>query len=217
MSYKFFGRLLPAAATATLALSLAAQAADVVYEAPAPSEPYVAPVETSDWSGVYGGAVLGYGWGETRVEPDNDVSTDGFIGGIFGGAQLQNGSIVYGGEADIGYSWLDGTNAGEEAEAGLEGSLRARLGYAMNDRVLVYGTGGLAVGRHKVTSGVDSDRKTMVGWTAGAGVDVKLTEALFGRAEYRYTDFGNKTFSIPGDARVDATQNRVMLGLGVKF
>ena len=219
MSDKFIKRLIPAAAVASLALSfglVSAQAADVVYEAPAPSEPYIAPAEVT-WSGVYGGATIGYGWGDTDL-PGNSISTDGFLGGIFGGAQMQNGAIVYGGEADIGYSWLDGANAGVSTEGGMEGSLRARLGYAMNDRVLLYGTGGLAVARHEVSNVLGSDTKTMVGWTAGAGVDVKLTEAMFGRAEYRYSDFGSKDFNLGGTVNsVDVNQNRVMLGLGVQF
>lgn len=220
MSDKFVNRFVPAAAAATMVLSLGlagANAADVVYETPAPVEPYVAPVETSDWSGVYGGATLGYGWGDTDL-PGNSMSTDGFLGGVFGGAQMQSGQFVYGGEADIGYSWLDGANAGATTKAGVEGSLRARLGYAMNDRVLLYGTGGVALARHEVANAAGEDTQNMVGWTAGAGVDVKLTEALFGRAEYRYTDFGNKDFNLGGTINsVDVTQNRVMVGLGVQF
>ena len=35
----------------------------------------------------------------------------------------------------------------------------------------------------------------MLGWTAGAGVDVKMTEQVFGRVEYRYTDFGSGDFN----------------------
>ncbi len=34
----------------------------------------------------------------------------------------------------------------------------------------------------------------MIGWTAGVGTDIKLTDNVFGRVEYRYTDFGSKSF-----------------------
>ena len=36
-----------------------------------------------------------------------------------------------------------------------------------------------------------SDGNTMLGWTAGAGADVMFTDTVFGRVEYRYTDFGS--------------------------
>ena len=195
-----------------------ANAADTVYdEPPVPSAPQET-VPLAAWSGVYGGAVLGYGFGDTDVGA-NSIDTDGFIGGIFGGAQLQNGSLVYGGETDFGYNWMNGSNAGVTTKTGLEGSARARLGFAATQDILVYGTGGVAVSRMEVTNAAGSDTNTMVGWTAGAGVDAKLTEQIFGRLEYRYTDFGNKTFNPGGGGavNVDASQNRLMMGLGVHF
>lgn len=211
----------PAIAAIGLAMMLAgsaAHAADTVYEEPpAPAAPEEV-VPLAAWSGVYGGAVLGYGFGDTDVGANN-INTDGFITGIFGGAQMQSGAFVYGGETDIGYNWMKGTNAGVTSKAGVEGSLRARLGYAATDDLLVYGTGGVALGRMKVTNAAGSDTNTMVGWTAGAGVDAKLTDQIFGRLEYRYTDYANKAFN-PGGAgavNVDASQNRVMLGLGLHF
>lgn len=211
----------PVAVAIGLALLVAqapAYAADTVYdEPPAPSAPEEI-VPLAVWSGVYGGAVLGYGFGDTDVAANN-INTDGFIAGLFGGAQLQSGSFVYGGETDFGYNWMSGSNAGVTTEAGIEGSLRARLGYAATERLLVYGTGGVAVGRMEVVNAAGSDTNTMVGWTAGAGVDARLTDKVFGRLEYRYTDYANKVFNPGGGGavNVDASQNRVMLGLGLHF
>lgn len=203
---------------AVLFANMPANAADTVYEEPpVPSAPEEV-VPLAAWSGVYGGAVLGYGFGDTDVGA-NSIDTDGFIAGLFGGAQLQSGAFVYGGETDIGYNWMSGSNAGVTTETGIEGSLRARLGYAATESLLVYGTGGVAVGRVEVTNAAGSDTNTLVGWTAGAGVDAKLTDQIFGRLEYRYTDYANKTFNPGGGGavNVDASQNRVMLGLGLHF
>lgn len=211
----------PAATVFGLALLVTnapARAADTVYEEPpVPTAPEET-VPLAAWSGVYGGAVVGWGFGDTDAGA-NSISTDGFIGSVFGGAQMQSGAFVYGGETDFGYNWMDGTNAGVRAESGLEGSLRARLGYAATDRLLVYGTGGVAVGQVEATNAAGSDKNTMVGWTAGAGVDAKLTDQIFGRLEYRYTDYADKTFNPGGGGavNVDANQNRVMLGLGLFF
>lgn len=214
---------LPLAAAAVMALAyVPAQAADAIYDAPpAPAAPaYDAAAPLPSWSGVYAGVTLGYGFGDTRLDSPVgvEVDTNGVAGGIFGGAQYQFDNIVVGAETDIGYSWSNGDDAGYEAKSGVEGSLRARLGYAATDRLLVYGTGGLAYGRAEVDDGLVSDNKTLVGWTVGAGVDVKVTEAMFGRAEYRYTDYGNKTFDLSGGpVEVDAKQSKIMLGLGVHF
>ena len=51
-----------------------------------------------------------------------------------------------------------------------------------------------------------------------AGVDVKMTEQVFGRVEYRYTDFGAKTFDTgSGPQSIDSSNHRVMFGLGLTF
>ena len=217
-SIKRTGQAIAAFSVAVMLATGAARAADTVYEEPpVPSAPEET-VPLAAWSGIYGGAVLGYGFGDTDAGANN-INTDGFLAGVFGGAQMQSGAFVYGGETDIGYNWMKGANAGVATQAGVEGSLRARLGYAATDRLLVYGTGGVAVGRIEVTNAAGSDTNTMVGWTAGAGVDAKLTDQVFGRLEYRYTDYADKTFN-PGGAgavNVDPNQNRVLLGLGLYF
>ncbi len=69
------------------------------------------------------------------------------------------------------------------------------MGFAVTDDVLLYGTAGGAAERLKVSDPVGDDSNALLGWTAGAGVDVKLTEQVFGRVEYRYTDFGSSDFN----------------------
>jgi outer membrane immunogenic protein len=89
---------------------------------------------------------------------------NGFIGGAHAGYNHQIGSLVVGVEADIegtnlkyGYqdkfSPIDGNGPqqipvggiwGYNARIGVQGSLRARIGYAF-DKALLYATGGLAV------------------------------------------------------------------------
>ncbi len=38
--------------------------------------------------------------------------------------------------------------------------------------------------------------KKLAVYTVGAGVDYAFTNNIFGRVEYRYTDFGSKTFDL---------------------
>src|SRR5690606_22561979 len=147
-------------------------AADMVREQP-PAPP-VAPVEAAPvptWEGPYAGVSLGYGFnGETSADLPGvsiDVDNDGFIGGGFVGWQGQSGQFVYVVEADFNDNGVVGRDAGLDVDHSVDGSLRARLGFAATDNILIYGTGGGAVETLEVTdtlAGV-SDDNTMLGWT----------------------------------------------------
>ncbi|MGC4025301.1 MAG: porin family protein [Mesorhizobium sp.] len=210
----------PLALASVIALLGAAPvfAADAIEQAPEPAVPMEQP-PLATWTGPYAGVQLGYGFSGRVKEPGNTVDTDGFVGGAFAGYQSDLGNgVVAGVEGDVGYSNIKGDNAGTTAKSGVDGSLRARLGYAVTPDILPYITGGGAAQSLKVTEGGASDRNTMLGWTAGAGVDVKVTENMFVRGEYRYTDFGSEDFTTGSGTRsVDSKDNRVSLGVGFKF
>ncbi len=198
----------------------AAHAADVVDEVPAPAMPMEEPPVAS-WGGAYAGATLGYGFsGEARDKTvGNTIETDGWLGGGFAGYNYDTGTgIVAGVEADLGYSGVRGSNAGTEVKSGMDGSLRARLGYAMTPEILVYGTAGGAGKRVSVTEGGVKDSATALGWTAGAGTEVKVTENMFVRGEYRYSDYGTDNFVTGSGARsVDSSDHKVQFGVGFHF
>ena len=208
-------------AVAVMGLSAPAFAADVVYQEPPAPAPIIESAPVSSWAGPYAGVHLGYGFSGSVHDRtySNDISTNGWLGGVFGGFNMQNGQFVYGGEADVNYSGIDGSNAGQNARARIDGSLRARAGVALNDDVLVYGTAGVAAERLRVdVPGVGRDTNMMLGYTVGVGTDVKLTEEVFARGEYRYTDYGSKTFDIAvPSSRIDSSNHRVTVGLGIKF
>lgn len=208
----------PLALAGLLAVAaMPAFAADAIESIPEPVAPIDEPIAT--WTGGYVGLYAGYGFAGSADEPGNDIGTDGFLGGAFAGYNYDLGNgVVLGGEGDIGYSGVEGDNAGTETKSGVEGSLRARLGYAVSPDILPYVTAGGAAKSMEVTEGGVSDSNTMLGWTAGAGVDVKATENIFVRGEYRYTDFGKEDFTTGGGTReVDSTDHRVSLGVGFKF
>lgn len=200
------------------AASAPAFAADVVMEEP-PAPAPIAELPVASWAGPYAGVNLGYGFSGRAREPGNSISTDGFLGGAFVGYNYQmDNNLVLGAEGDLGYSGVKGNNAGTEAKAGVEGSIRARLGYAISPDILLYGTAGGAAQSLKVTEGGVSDRNTMLGWTAGAGTDIKFTDNVFGRVEYRYSDFGKESFTTGGGTRdVDSRDHRINFGVGMKF
>ena len=206
-----------AAALGLFALGGTAFAADVVSEEP-PAPAPVAELPVASWAGPYVGLSAGYGFGgHANVDGGPNLKTKGFVGGVFGGYQWQQENFVYGAEADLGYNGTKGSDNGLSAKSGIEGSLRARLGYAVTPEILLYGTGGLAAKNQKIDDSVTgvNDSKAMLGWTAGAGTDIKITDNVFGRVEYRYTDYGSKTFGDTG--KVKSSDNRVTFGVGMKF
>lgn len=215
-------KLAPALALglASLMYIVPASAADAITDVPAaPAAPMEEP-PLNTWTGPYAGVTLGYSFsGESRDRTaGNSIGTKGFLGGGFAGYNYDVGGVVVGAEADIGYSGVKGSNAGTSVKSGVEGSLRARIGYAVTPDVLVYGTAGGAAKNLKVTEGGASDSNAMLGWTAGVGTDVAITDQVFGRVEYRYSDFGKDTFNTGGGARsVDATDHRIQFGVGMKF
>ena len=206
-----------AVALGLFALSGTAFAADVVSEEP-PAPAPIAELPVASWAGPYAGISAGYGFsGHAKVHDGGpDIKTKGFVGGVFGGYQWQQENFVYGAEADLGYNGVKGDSGGVNSKGGFEGSLRARLGYAVTPEILLYGTGGGALKNQKISVPGDSDSKTMLGWTAGVGTDIKITDNVFGRVEYRYTDFGSKSFDSVG-TKVKESDNRVTFGVGMKF
>lgn len=206
-----------AAALGLLALAaMPAYAADVVMEEP-PAPAPVAELPVASWAGPYAGINLGYGFsGRTRM-PGVSMKTDGFIGGAFVGYNWEQENFVYGVEGDIGYNGTKGSSQGITSKSGFEGSIRARLGYTVSPDILLYGTAGGAGQSLKITDHVDDirEREGMFGWTAGAGADIKFTDNVFGRVEYRYTDYGSKTFDNFG--KVKDRDNRITFGVGMKF
>jgi len=197
----------------------AANAADVVNEVAQPAVPMEVPPVAS-WTGPYAGIAAGYGFGHSDDKTDgNKIDTDGFVGGGFAGYNWDTGQgIVAGIEGDLGYNGVEGDNAGTTVKGGLEGSVRARVGYTITPDILAYVTAGGAGKHMSVEEGGIKDSATQLGWTAGAGADVKFTEKLFGRLEYRYSDYGSETFNTgSGPHDVDAKENRIQLGVGIYF
>ena len=210
--------------------STAALAADLPSRKFAPAAPvYAAPMFT--WSGFYVGLQAGYAWDKLTVGnysnvlglpilapaaflPGYTVTRGGFIGGAHAGYNFQTGPMVFGLEGDLEGASLSGSS--------LRASLRGRLGFAM-DRVLFYGTGGLAVasGNGGWNNGYywngNNGSSGRLGWTAGAGIEYAFLPNWSARIEYRYSDFGrtnDNTWLVPSVRR---TENAVRVGVSYHF
>jgi outer membrane immunogenic protein len=202
-----------------LALTVPAFAADAV--APPPQQVYVPPAPVApagfDWSGLYAGVEAGYGWGDLEDSGGalgGDIEANGGLAGVFAGYNADLGGYVIGGEIDALWSGMSGSNGTNTGDINWISSARVRAGVDLGT-ILVYGTAGLAVGGVEVTGpGVDVSN-TQVGWTAGGGADVAISDNMFLRAEYAYVDLGDDTFGAAGT--VDTTAHTLRAGIGIKF
>ena len=196
-------------------------------------------------------------------------STDnlnGMIGGIQGGYNWQGGNWVGGIEADIQISGQGATPSylcpGAVCNPGIAdftapvtatfdqghkldsfGTLRGRFGTTITPDVMVYATGGLAVGSIRSTVrlagvGFDADGNPgavsnavsvltqKAGWTAGAGLEGRLFGNVTGKIEYLYIDFGTISTSVTNpfnaipvtlSSNSRITDNIVRVGLNYKL
>jgi outer membrane immunogenic protein len=247
------------------AVTSPAMAADMAVKA-AP-RPVVATVYS--WTGFYVGVNAGYGWGQnpdvvfsnitgTLVAPTGVpafVSPDvnGFLGGVQAGYNVQSGNFVFGIEADADYADIKGSdrrfglidirrNSYGDQRMDFFGTLRGRAGVAF-DRVLIYGTAGLAVGHTRSAaffSNTDgcvfpggganqcpagSSTETRWGWTAGGGIELALGGNWTAKGEYLYYDLGRTSYvladaNFPGVTYGATTEYRghiVRGGINYKF
>lgn len=206
-----------AVSAAALAVSAPAFAADLpAYE---PSPAYAAPAPVSNWSGGYVGAQAGYSWGRANNRNAPNTKPDGGLVGGYAGYdhQFDGSPVVVGVDTDLNYNNNHDRTGRVRNDLNWSGATRGRIGYAM-DNVMVYGAAGVAYGEHKVRFRNRSDDKTAVGWTAGGGVEAKVTENVVARGEYRYTDYGTDRFSTGArSVKSDLTDNRVTGGVALKF
>lgn len=244
--------LLISAAAAALMAGTALAADLPVYEPPPVVE--TAPV-AYDWTGFYVGINGGYGWGDNEMDLEFtdppagpffapclavgcvadqlDYDSDGFLIGGHAGFNWQSGWVVFGLEADIDYSDMEGggaitvtvppfapTTTAANTDYDFFGTVRGRLGAAF-DRFLVYGTGGLAYADVENSASVTntlaqdfagSEDDVFFGWTAGGGVEFAVTDNVTLGGEALYFDLGDETVSLapvapfvpPAGAAVDA-------------
>jgi outer membrane protein OmpA-like peptidoglycan-associated protein len=180
------------------------------------------------WGGPYGGLDLGADGGQTpgsiRVAPNPAAPAGSRLSltnhsdtTVTGGGQIgynyQYNNFVFGIEGDIrgggpsntttvGAPGVPGIASGSRftASSSVGGSLRGRLGYAI-DPFLIYATGGIAIAdadlkaTHAPTAltpgSTRSGSVALFGPTAGAGLEYALNNNVSLGAEYRYTDYGS--------------------------
>jgi outer membrane immunogenic protein len=217
-----------------------------------------ASAQSVDWSGSYigihGGAVMSApGTQGTDLLFDPDLDQGGFLGGIYLGHDWQDGDLVYGLSADFDFLAITNANAFYFDEDGPFGkgdnynydadwlaSGRARMGTPFSDRLLVYGSVGVAATRVKaslsslrtdigfvdgseipfpvVNSSFDAVSKTLFGSVIGLGAEYSLTPNWSMKAEYSHYLFRSFDLdSVGGTATIKPQFGTVKFGVAYRF
>jgi len=188
------------------------------------------------WNGLYAGLNFGGGIGRAvtsflfyppstltpgTTTPNLVKATDN---GVYAGGQFgylwQSGHFVFGGESDLQYSFMSGSDSltttfiyNGDPQSGPAtfranqsirwfGTTRARVGFALPFKTLVYGTGGMAYADLRDSANVAfpgptypaSVHKWKGGWTIGGGLEYQLKKKWSLKGEYLYYNLGHLHF-----------------------
>ena len=145
----------------------------------------------------FGGVQIGYNWQLQQrwvVGLETDISAAQRNGG--GAVILAEGPITDMVNSSRGLDWF--------------GTLRGRVGFLVDPRILTYATGGLAYGdaRNNFTQSItgpgpvgafalaNTAPSTSTGWAAGGGIEVALDAKWSAKVEYDYLAFKDGVSSI---------------------
>lgn len=162
-----------------------------------------------DWTGFYGGVLLGgaggsYGKSDTVNFPgDGNGSWNGFTYGVLGGYNYQSGNIVYGGELTYSGSSIKGredcTNPAFTCigEISSLASLRGRVGYLARPDTMLYGSVGVVSARLGFATDNGTRRgskKTVGGYMIGIGAERAFTSKINGRVAINHYEFNKRDY-----------------------
>lgn len=159
-------------------------------------------VRGGDSGGFVGGGQIGY---NLQLHPSFVVGVEADIQGFAtsGGAGQTAGAVLNG---FTGSTQSTITQLGRRLE--FLGTVRGRVGYLVTPALLAYGTGGLAYGGVNLSLsqgsfdsagffgpgfGSSTFSDTLVGWTAGGGLEWEFAPKWTVKGEYLYYDLGSAT------------------------
>lgn len=220
-----------------IAAPLAAASAADLYKAPPPPPP-----PAWSWQGIYLGLNGGGAEGTTDwqyTNPPFHYANHSDKGGLYGVTFGYNWQFVPWLVTGVEWDWdmgpLDGNTACPNPTFSCQthitniGTTRGRIGLAW-DRLLVYGTGGIAWGdvtiqtvnlagvpqapSGTVTNGTSDIR---MGWSYGAGLEYGIWSALSLKAEWIHYDLTSWTFGVDNSLNVYAKEYGDMFRAGVNW
>ena len=158
----------------------------------------------------------------------------GFTGGGQVGCNWRSDWLVWGGEADLQYTGLDGSrdlfapnaSAHQDFRSRWLATFRGRFGWLANENMYFYATGGLALANVNTDSTVNfngivnnvSNSTTHAGWTLGAGLEWRFAQQWSAKVEYLYVDLGHANNVLPiSNNDHSLTENIFRIGVNYHF
>lgn len=205
------------AGVVSLAFAGAAAAADLPAKAPEFKAP---PAPVWNWTGFYVGGYYATSIAQSRgtsvIHPqDVNINDGGISVGATAGYNWQfNPNWLVGLEGDFGWlgtsqnflDYNDTVNLAAGVKTDWYGTARARFGYVTGPS-LIYATGGAAFARVEETFGLPTaptaNTFTRWGWTAGGGIETKLSRSWTTKTEYLYVDIGSNSFASNAGGNAD--------------
>ncbi|WP_375568919.1 outer membrane beta-barrel protein [Seohaeicola saemankumensis] len=206
----------------------------------APGAQAAKPAVTRDFGGLYAGAQLGHGSllsDNTGPRPDDAATAftlvatragQGFTGGGYVGYGFQSNRVYFGGEAEVELSSVDWNverspvgriySAKKTATAGLG----LRLGYVLNDNVLIYARAGMVRSDfdfdYSFRSADISQSVGIDGIRIGGGIEFAVGEKMNVRLDYTQTEYDANTIDYGiGVDSFDTTERLFRIGVTRQF
>ena len=203
--------------------------------------------DTGNFNGFHVEAIGGYDMirsgerddGTDTSTNEGDESLEGVNFGVGAGYDFNIGGLVVGVEGEYlestaeqeGDETLDGINFRRGVELGRDIYVGGRVGFQAGESTLLYAKAGYT--NTSVETAFESDDETfeldrnMDGWRLGAGVEQRFGENMFGRLEYRYSNYNNLDFSDDFDfedlesedvgTTIDLDRHQVVAAIGFRF
>lgn len=184
--------------------------------------PAFAQDEVAPFTGFRAEALVGYDSASDGTDGDAG-SSDGVTYGGAIGYDFQIGGAVIGAEAELTGSSVDTRAdsllvAGDRlvVDTGRDIYAGARIGVAITPTTLLYAKGGYTNARVETTYETPTTKteihEDMEGYRLGAGAEFKLSNNMYLKGEYRYSNYGK----IDG-YDIDVDRHQVVGGVGIRF
>jgi len=167
-----------------------------------------APAMAQDADKTFNGAhveALG-GWDRVQGEGQHD---DGVLYGVGAGYDIRKGNAVFGIEGEASDSTQKQSVGALTEHASRDLYVGGRAGFVVGGNNLLYAKAGYTNARFTVSgtdTGVTLARGNLDGYRVGAGIEHQLSNNMFVKAEYRYSNYKD-----------GVSRNQVVGGVGIRF
>jgi len=167
-----------------------------------------APAMAQDADKAFSGAhveAIG-GWDRVQGEGAHD---DGVLYGVGAGYDIRTGNTVFGVEGEASDSTQKENVGGLTEHASRDLYIGGRVGAVVGGNNLLYAKAGYTNARYSVSgtaTGVDLAHGNLDGVRVGAGIEHQLSNNMFVKAEYRYSNYQS-----------GVSRNQVVGGVGIRF